>query len=211
MASQPRYDIKAARSRMAEDPKKIQKATPVRTAKQRKSEDTNLERARTREELALLREQRQALKDSPSRRISWKTPYEYTGGSKRLTKPPHPPVWQITTLMLLSFLMVQIDKGNLSKDFSVPQEEGTLGFLGQYVAWAFLYIVLIAGADFEPTRDLALAFALLIFISVLFVAPSSRDEKKPIGAVVLQGIADWVGFKETSTPAASGTSQLVKL
>jgi hypothetical protein len=57
-------------------------------------------------------------------------------------------------------------------------------------------LVLIAGTDFETTRELSVAFALLIFLSVLIVAPSASDPNKVLGAKVFQKFADMI-----NTPA----------
>lgn len=106
------------------------------------------------------------------------------------TRPPWNGTRTVTVLWLLAFMMYALDR-ELFHGVDKPQEETTEQFLKTYAAWGALYIVLVAGADFEATRELAVAFALVIFISILLVAPSAKDPNQVLGVKVFSGIADF--------------------
>jgi len=76
---------------------------------------------------------------------------------------------QVFGLLMLAFVI-----NGLSKAGSVKNESETKVFFKSLAtnnlpAWAFLWVVLTLASDFDSTTDLALAFAVLIFLASLIL------------------------------------------
>lgn len=71
---------------------------------------------------------------------------------------------QVTVILILAFLMFAIDHHLLTEEKDRLGTEGTGDFAKRYLAWAVLFVVLVAGADFTTTSVLAVSFAWLILL-----------------------------------------------
>ncbi len=104
------------------------------------------------------------------------------------TKPPWNATRTVTVLMIFSFVLYGLDR-DIFKGIDTGKTESTNDFLRRYGAWAFLFVVLIAGTDFEATKEIATAFALVIFLSILIVAPSAKSPNQSLGAKAFDNLS----------------------
>ncbi len=107
-------------------------------------------------------------------------------------KPPSNATRTVTVFWLLAFVLYSADR-DIFKGVDTGRVETTNDFMKRYAAWAALYVVLVAGTDFEATRSLSVAFSMVIFISILFIAPSAKDPNKLVGVQVFESFSKMLG------------------
>lgn len=124
------------------------------------------------------------------------SPGTYVGPQRAKSPLPTKPPWNatrtVTVLWVMAFLLYAYDHGVFSTDATKPQAEQTHEFLARYAGWGIMGFILIAGTDFEVTRELSVAFAFVILLSVLIVAPSSADKNSSIGVHALTRLATFL-------------------
>jgi hypothetical protein len=75
----------------------------------------------------------------------------------------------VTVFLALGFLVWFLGQDAFSKEKATKGTKTTYDFFVPYLGWAAVAITLVAGTDFEPTEQLSVGFAGLIFFSVALI------------------------------------------
>lgn len=96
----------------------------------------------------------------------------------------------VTTFLVLGFLIWFLGQDAFSKE-KATQGKTTYDFFVPYLGWAVVAIVLVAGTDFEPTEELSVGFAGLIFLSVALIYGPYVAKKLNLNLPALRAYPQW--------------------